>query len=112
MLQSFIKLGFVLSAVVSTNVSALSYQDTKNIIALKQRYMITSPQTATALTLTEQAFSFECGLVLNFDHLQRLSTTPGFKSVESAVVKQNGVIGLSQVKTLMKNELNRYHCTR
>lgn len=90
----------------------LSSVEFKEVLGLKQEYMVTKPFVATAITLTEQVFMLECGLSLNRLKLENLIQSDGFEQVAQTISRTQGVIGIYDAKRLLKEELRQHHCNK
>jgi hypothetical protein len=92
--------------------AALSVNEFKEAYSLKQQYLITSPSTASAITLTEQVFLMECGRALTKGMITRQMNTEGFQAIKEDIKHSKGVIGIYAAKEHLTPNLIAAKCKR
>lgn len=91
---------------------ALTPTQFKDILELKQQYLISNPQAATSITLAEQAFMLECGYPLTKTDIINIMQSNGFKMLSETVAKKSGEVGIFDAKSFLSKELKKYKCLK
>ncbi|EPZ0832563.1 hypothetical protein ACXJDW_003201 [Vibrio cholerae] len=91
---------------------ALTPTQFKDILELKQQYLISSPQVATSITLAEQAFMLECGYPLTKTDIVNIMQSNGFKMMSETVANKSGEVGIFDAKSFLSKELKKYKCIK
>lgn len=91
---------------------ALTPTQFKDILELKQQYIISNPQVATSITLAEQAFMLECGYPLTKTDIVNIMQSNGFKMMSETVAKKSGEVGIFDAKSFLSKELKKYKCIK
>lgn len=105
-------LAVTLSACAFTSMAAMNTAEFKEVLALKQQYMVTQPHIASAITVTEQVFMIECGRTLTKGDILTQMGTPGFGELESEISRTKGVIGIYSAKEHLIDNLKLANCLK